>query len=94
LKNTGFQKKTGTNPHFRKIEVIKINQGIDRAIKSCKLDVFTKKINIYSTRNQSKVNIFKKNIITNKKRFKEAINDIQKKNSSDCINEFGNICWE
>jgi len=37
LKNTGFQKKKGTKPHFKKIENININQGIDIDIVSVKL---------------------------------------------------------
>tara|TARA_B100000795_G_C22472285_1_gene313438 strand:+ start:30 stop:158 length:129 start_codon:yes stop_codon:yes gene_type:complete len=37
LKKTGFQKKTGTIPHLRNIDKMKINQGIDIEIKSQKV---------------------------------------------------------
>ena len=37
LKNIGFQKKKGTNPHLTKIENIKTNQGIVKLTVSQKL---------------------------------------------------------
>jgi hypothetical protein len=42
LKKTGFQKKKGTNPHFRNIEKININQGIAKLVISQKLLVIKK----------------------------------------------------
>jgi hypothetical protein len=85
LKKTGFQKKNGTKPHFKKIENININHGIVRLIISQKLFDIIKYPKTCSIINQSNVKTFKYNCVMNKKRFNEANKDIQKKNNKDCI---------
>jgi hypothetical protein len=42
LKKTGFQKKKGTRPHFRKMENTRRNQGRARLVVSQKLLVSVK----------------------------------------------------
>ena len=74
------------------MENININQGIVKLIMSQKLFVKMKQLKMCSIKNQSKVYILKKNNVINKKRFKEAINETQKKNNSDCMYECGNTC--
>ena len=79
LKNTGFQKKNGTRPHFKKIEKSKLNQTRHTNKISLKLLILIKKLNIYSKINQSKVKNFKQKQIKKKNKFNEATKDIQKK---------------
>jgi hypothetical protein len=85
LKKTGFQKKKGTRPHFRKIENIRRNQGSDRLVVSQKLLVKVKFVKTCSSRNQSNEYNFKKSKVINKNRFREATNETQKKNNNDCM---------
>jgi hypothetical protein len=84
LKNMGFQKKKGTNPHLIKIDDIKINQGTVKLTVSQKLCVKVKYVKTCSIKNQSNEYNLRYISVINKNRFKDAIREIQKKNKRDC----------
>ena len=91
LKKTGFQKKKGTKPHFKKIENRNTNHGIVKLITSQKLFDIRKQLNTCSNKNQSKEYNFKNKSVINTNRFREAISETQKKKSKDCKYAFGKI---
>ena len=89
LKNTGFQKKNGGSPHFKKIQN-NISTQITSVNKTSRTSPSKSiKWKTDSHKNQSKVKNLVKNSIKNKNKDKDPINDIQKKKITVCKNEYG-----
>jgi len=87
LKNTGFQKKNGGNPHLRKIQnkntvhTTKVNK-ISRTSPSNRIKWKTN-----SHMNQSNVKNLVKNKIRNRNKLSDPISEIQKKKIIACKKE-------